>query len=174
MLCMPDDRDASIKELGELGEEIVVCLFSLTSKIEYAGSDFDDEKDLIIDNKQVEIKTQTRLRARNLFTTAYKRTNINKCMNVDVLLFVEFDETDYISIWTPRDREHYTDYQIETMSGLVSMRGWYINKNEIGPGCRLIRKIKLPQISERMRALSPSQFYDRYKKSTTYSRRASS
>jgi hypothetical protein len=164
-------NDQDMVELGELGEEIALIYFaSKGCDVKMSDSIYDSDKDMIVDGVPVEIKTQTRLRHRNLFTTHRSSTNLVKCMKVEELIFVEFDESDTIKIWRVQDRAHHTDYQI-TIPRTKGMRGWYINKNEIGPGCMLLTTFKVPQITNRMKALSTSQFYAKHTKNIRYSQR---
>jgi len=162
-----------ITELGEIGEELVYTyMVSRGNTVAYSENPFDSTKDLIVNGEFVEVKTQCRNRPPlNCFSTQKKPTNLQKCMEVKFLLFVEFDDSDTLRIWTPIDRNHFTDYQANTKDGPKQMRGWYIEPNEIGPGCKCVAEFNLPQMAKRMKALSPSQFYGKHKKSTTYSTR---
>jgi hypothetical protein len=93
-------------------------------------------------------------------------------MTVDRLIFVEFDASEYISIFEPKDRKHFTDYSFTGENNArVTMRGWYIHENEVGPGCELLARLHLPQITARMRALSPSKYYINDKERSRYSQR---
>jgi hypothetical protein len=152
-----NSRKQRIVELGELGEEILLIYLSgKTNDIKLSTDPYDSSRDILFRDKSIEVKTQVRNLTGNLLTTERRQTNLKKCMTVDMLIFVEFDQTKYISIWSPIDREHYTDY---TLDCGTRMRGWYINKNEIGPGCHLLAKLECPQLASRMRALSPSKTY---------------
>ena len=78
--------------LGYIGECVVAKYFDATmSKDRY-----DDEKDMILpDGTFAEVKTQNRFKRINAFTVdADKSSNLNKCLTVDKLFFVEFDWSD--------------------------------------------------------------------------------
>ena len=85
------------EKLGRLGEELVQDIFG-----GYLSEDkYDQDKDLIIDGKNVEVKTQNRFIKKNAFTVWIKN-KINqerKCLDVDRLLFVEYNAYDDIKIW---------------------------------------------------------------------------
>lgn len=166
-------RLQDITELGEIGEELVYTyMVSRGNDVELSKNPYDSTKDITVNGEFVEVKTQTRLRPPlNTFSTERKPTNLLKCMKVKFLIFVEFDDSDTIRLWTPIDRNHFTDYQANTKDGPKGMRGWYIEPNEIGPGCKLIASFNLPQMSKRMKALSPSQFYEHHKNSIRHSQR---
>lgn len=164
-------RKKQIVELGEMGEELVMFFLSSQGIITLAKDPYDSTKDIRLTNIHgifdIEVKTQVRNRSMNVLSIERKPTNLKKCMTIHRLIFVEFDDTDFIHIWEVIDREHYTDYP----AAGKRMRGWYINGNEIGPGCRQLTKINCPQISARMRALSPSELYKNEHEQTRYSER---
>ena len=99
--------------LGYIGECVVAKYFGATmSKDRY-----DDEKDMILpDGTFAEVKTQNRFKRVNAFTVdADKSSNLNKCLTVDKLFFVEFDWSDKIRIWDCVDRTYFIT---KTMYGL--------------------------------------------------------
>ena len=151
---MPSDLQAKL-DLGRLGEEIAAMVLWGKSTDDW----FDSEKDMTDpDGRSVEIKTQYRIDQYNYLSVPMnKKTNYVKCMTVDRLIFVEYDHSDIIRIWEVQDRDHYTEYYANLPScGRTRMVGWYINKNEVGPGLKLIREIKLPLHASIMRYFSPA------------------
>jgi hypothetical protein len=110
-------------KLGTLGED----LFCLLEKCTKSSDPFDCEKDAIDANgKTVEIKTQARYSYKNMFTIRAKKTNLNKCMKVDRLIFIEFDQSDTIGVFECIDRSKFVQY---TTSKGIEMVGWSINDN---------------------------------------------
>ena len=136
------------RKLGELGE----ALFCLLEKCERSDDPFDSVKDAIDQNgKNVEIKTQARYASKNLFTIrSDKATNLNKCMTVDRLIFIEFDQTDTIGVFECVKRQDYTKY---TTSNGTPMLGWPIDK------MLKLHTIKDKRLVEWMRSLSTSKYY---------------
>ena len=125
---------------------------------------FDDEKDMVTsDGQLVEVKTQERLYMWNVFTVSRERlTNLRKCMDVDILVFVEYDKSDLVRIWRVQDRNHFMDFRL---SDNHRMRGWYVNPDEDGPGLKLLREMRLPLIADYMRQLSTSANFKNYSSS---------
>lgn len=146
---------SDIVTLGALGEEVVLIWLTALGEIKQSEDKYDSEKDLVFEGHEIEVKTQCRFKSSSpLLSTHFRPVNITKCMRVATLIFVEYDESDYIQIWRPLDREHYTDY---TIGCGTRMRGWYINSNEIGPGCSRLAKLKLPTHAKLMREFSRAE-----------------
>ena len=134
------------RALGKLGED-------LFARLEYcilSEDVFDSEKDGIdINGKTVEIKTQYRFHSRNLFTIrADKQTNFEKCMNVDRLIFVEYNVDDIINIFECTNRKDYVKY---TTSYNVPMIGWNVDD------MKKLYTLQDKNLAEQMRSLSGSQ-----------------
>jgi hypothetical protein len=114
------------EKLGKLGEELVAKLFNGT----LSSNKYDMKKDLVLNesNTNVEVKTQNRDKYRNMFTVNIMHKNqVQKCVSVDRLFFVEYDTSENIKIWECLDRT----YKIfETRDGRL-MAGWDINKMKI-------------------------------------------
>ena len=138
----------SRRKLGALGED----LFCLLENCTQSTDPFDSVKDAVDANgKNVEIKTQARYASKNLFTIrADKATNLNKCMTVDRLIFIEFDQTDTIGVFECVDREDYKKY---TTANGTQMLGWPIDK------MTQLHSIKDKKLAEWMRSLSTSKYY---------------
>lgn len=74
--------------LGALGEKIVrYCAQQNGLMVEESLSLYDSNKDLKIDGKTCEVKTQSRFFVEDAFTVKYNQ--VEKCSNVDLLYFVE-------------------------------------------------------------------------------------
>jgi hypothetical protein len=71
------DRKAT---LGTMGEKIVSNYYSRAGNIvEHSIDPYDSHKDLLVDGKKVEVKTQTRFVMKDCFTL--KLNQIKKCIN---------------------------------------------------------------------------------------------
>ena len=81
------NREEMMNELGLAGEKVVInMLSSLGLKVESSINKYDSEKDMLVDGKKVEVKTQVPFVMQNAFT--FKPNQLNKCRSVDVLYFV--------------------------------------------------------------------------------------
>ena len=99
--------------VGDLGEIIFqACFGGIMS-----DNQFDSTKDLMLDDKTVEIKTQCRYKNISAFTVNKAHsTNLRKCLSVDRLIFIEYDTTNEIKIFECVDRDYFT---VKTASGKV-------------------------------------------------------
>ena len=136
------------RKLGALGED----LFCLLENCVRSTDPFDSVKDAVDSNgKNVEVKTQARYASKNLFTIrADKATNLNKCMTVDRLIFIEFDQSDTIGVFECTDRAKFVQY---TTANGTRMLGWPID------GMLQLHSIKDTRLAEWMRSLSTSKYY---------------
>ena len=136
------------RKLGALGED----LFCLLEHCVKSSDPFDSVKDMVDSNgKNVEVKTQARYSSKNLFTIrADKATNLNKCMTVDRLIFIEFDQSDTIGVFECVNRAKFVQYT--TLNG-TPMLGWPIHS------MLQLHSIKDKKLAEWMRALSTSKYY---------------
>ena len=81
------NKVSNMELLGKTGEKIVVNLFSRQRHlVEYAINNFDSTKDIDVEGKKNEIKTQVPFYMKNAFT--FKRSQLRKCLNVDSVIFV--------------------------------------------------------------------------------------
>lgn len=135
------------RELGRLGEELVFKYCGVVG----SSDAYDSEKDGTDNNGQtVEVKTQMRYVQRDLFSIrADKATNLNKCMNADRLIFVEYGHGDVIRIYECTDRQKHTRY---TMNNGTHMLGWNVSDMSL---LYIIYDIDL---AKRMRGLSRSNY----------------
>ena len=88
-----------------------------------------DAKDA--DGLNVEIKTQNRHPA-GFFTVNMKHTNqVTKCMEVDRLMFLEYDNSDTLKVWEcPKTDDARRPKMIRTRDGRA-MAGWNIEKMDM-------------------------------------------
>jgi len=77
--------------MGLLGERIVATLYR-GHQIEFAETVFDQHRDLRIDGRNVEVKTQRMWLKHNAFT--YRPNQHQKCTSVDQLIFIDTDTGD--------------------------------------------------------------------------------
>ena len=93
--------------LGSIGESIVSELLDCTTSTD----PYDMIKDMVdAQGNNVEVKTQNRYRSKNSFTVSRDHRNqLPKCLNVDRLIFVEYDNTNIVSVWEcPKPRSYKT------------------------------------------------------------------
>lgn len=90
------------EKLGKLGEDLVANLLGA----ELSEDKYDMFKDMTADGKLIEVKTQSR-HPNGCFTVNMKhRNNLQKCVEVDRLIFVEYDATSDIKVFECTDREY--------------------------------------------------------------------
>ena len=114
--------------MGRLGEECLAARYDLV----LSDDKYDMEKDAKdADGLNVEIKTQNRHPA-GFFTVNMKHTNqVTKCMEVDRLMFLEYDNSDTLKVWEcPKTDEARRPKMIRTRDGRA-MAGWNIEKMDM-------------------------------------------
>ena len=114
--------------MGRLGEECLAARYDLV----LSDDKYDMEKDAKdADGLNVEIKTQNRHPA-GFFTVNMKHTNqVTKCMEVDRLMFLEYDNSDTLKVWEcPKTDEARRPKMIRTRDGRA-MAGWNIDKMDM-------------------------------------------
>ena len=80
-------KEEMMNELGLAGEKIVINMLSEAGyKVKSSIDKFDSEKDLMVEDKKVEVKTQVPFVMQNAFT--FKPNQLRKCRSVDVVYFV--------------------------------------------------------------------------------------
>jgi hypothetical protein len=101
------DSDSLQAKLGRAGETIVLNYFSRKGVVVEASIDqYDSQKDMIVKNKKIEVKTQVPFVSKDSFS--FKQNQLKKCLNADWVFFV--------SIPTKK-REHFSTgkvYAIES------------------------------------------------------------
>jgi len=91
-------KDEMMNELGLAGEKIIINLLSEEGrKIQSSINKYDSEKDLLADNKKVEVKTQVPFIMQNAFT--FKPNQLRKCRSVDELYFVSVPASHHTDKW---------------------------------------------------------------------------
>lgn len=144
------------EKLGALGESIVARLMNGV----LSEDKFDSVKDMTLaDSSKVEVKTQNRHPNGTFTINAMHVTNANKCMNVDHLIFVEYDSSDIIKVYECVDRKNYKIFNTKPTprepEGRLMM-GWPINT------MNLIKEIKDAATAQKMRDLSGSRLYTKH------------
>lgn len=82
-------KEDKMNELGLLGEKIVTNMLNREHPglvIEHSINKFDSEKDMLVDGKKVEVKTESPYVFKNCFS--FRPNQLKKCRNVDVLYIV--------------------------------------------------------------------------------------
>ena len=132
--------------LGDIGEKIVARLENAIGSTDR----YDTIKDLIDgQGKLIEVKTQNRHPSMGVFSIgADKLTNREKCMNVDRLIFVEYDSSPEIKVWECGPRENTLRYRTNSMKNMI---GWPISE------MTLLHTVNSPDLASRMRELSQSE-----------------
>lgn len=132
--------------LGDIGEKIVAHLENAIVSTDR----YDIVKDLIdSQGKLIEVKTQNRHPSMGVFSIgADKQTNREKCMNVDRLIFVEYDSSPEIKVWECGPRQNFVRYRTNSMKNMI---GWLISE------MTLIHTVNSLDLASKMRSLSQSE-----------------
>ena len=94
-------REEKMNELGLLGEKIVTNMLNKLNPglvIKHSLNKFDNEKDMLVDGKKVEVKTESPYVFMNCFS--FRPNQLKKCNNVDVLYIVSVPHIKF---------KHYSD-----------------------------------------------------------------
>lgn len=128
------------EKLGDLGEAFAARILDIV----LSENKYDMEKDGTIGTTRIEVKTQNRHPFGYFTVNTAFQNQLPKCLKVDRLVFVEYDNTDKIKLWECVDRKYTT---ILTKSGR-KMAGWPIDRME------LIHTEVNPALATEMRKLS--------------------
>lgn len=82
-------KEDKMNELGLMGEKIVTNMLNREHPglvIEHSINKFDSEKDMLVDGKKVEVKTESPYVFKNCFS--FRPSQLKKCRSVDVLYIV--------------------------------------------------------------------------------------
>ena len=91
-------RDEATAMLGRAGETIVSNFFvKKMFTVEASVDQYDSTKDMLINNKKVEVKTQVPFVFKHAFS--FKKTQLRKCLNSDFVVFVSVPNN---------EREHFS------------------------------------------------------------------
>lgn len=108
------NKNEIIQILGKTGEKIIAnMLMSEGKKVEFSIDEYDREKDLVVDGKKVEVKTEQPFVVKNALT--FGENQLRKCRSVDRLFFVtvpplmreEYKWGNCIFEVDPKNFEHY-------------------------------------------------------------------
>jgi hypothetical protein len=92
------DKDSDQAKLGRAGETIVMNYFNKKGVIVESSVDqYDSQKDMLVDGKKVEVKTQVPFVSKDSFS--FKKNQLKKCRNADMVFFVSVPN---------EKREHYS------------------------------------------------------------------
>jgi hypothetical protein len=106
------------KIVGDIGEVLVKGTFCGQLSKDY----WDSIKDGIdFFGNTFEVKTQARMTKDNTLSVELKQSE--KCLNVDRLIFVEYDNTKFIKIWQCIDINNHVQYRTQYRKDMIK---WYI------------------------------------------------
>jgi hypothetical protein len=114
------------QKMGQLGEKLFIKLFGG----EQSSDLYDRQKDVILYQQYIEIKTQSMHPTKQMFSITDAETNDNgdiigvdniiKCFNVERLIFIQYDHSSILTLWEcpqPRIYERYTTSKGKKMIG---------------------------------------------------------
>ena len=91
-------REQKIEILGKIGEKYVGNYLAKNRKVEFSLDNFDSEKDLLADDKTVEVKVGTPFITEGAI--AFKKSQLMKCRSVDEFYFVTIPAPKYKYRWS--------------------------------------------------------------------------
>lgn len=81
------DTESPQAKMGRAGETIVLNWFSSNGvKFKASVDQYDNQKDILVEEKKVEVKTQVPFVFKNAFS--FKDNQLRKCLNADYVYFV--------------------------------------------------------------------------------------
>ena len=96
----------NIERLGKAGESIISNYFSSRGmKVEISVNQFDSQKDMIVEGKVVEVKTQVPFVTKDSFT--FKPNQLKKCVNADEVYFIS----------VPTVKQHFSEGKVYVIKG---------------------------------------------------------
>ena len=96
----------NIERLGKAGESIISNYFSGQGmKVEISVNQFDSQKDMIVEGKVVEVKTQVPFVTKDSFT--FKPNQLKKCVNADEVYFIS----------VPTVKRHFSEGKVYVIKG---------------------------------------------------------
>ena len=144
-----------ISELGLVGEKIVVNMLNKLHpelRVVFSTNKYDNEKDMLVDDKKVEVKTQSPFIMKNAFT--FRPNQLRKCQSVDVLYIV--------SVPHPRWKHHSDGWVFRVVPSEFEYQTW-VDKKGIS---RIIIPINQPAVI-RVHKIDDSDIKELMKYSTT-------
>lgn len=138
-----------MNELGLMGEKIIINYLSEEGHIvKHSVDKYDSEKDLIVEGKKVEVKTQVPFLLENSFT--FKPDQLRKCRNVDVLYFVSVPANKHNDKWAgwifEADPKKFVTRQRTTKDGRVMI---LIDRNQ--PALKPIKRVSAEEMEQLQR-----------------------
>ena len=91
-------KEQNIEILGKIGEKYVGNYLAKNRKVEFSLDNFDSEKDLLADDKTVEVKVGTPFITEGAI--AFKKSQLMKCRSVDEFYFVTIPAPKYKYRWS--------------------------------------------------------------------------
>ena len=133
------------EKLGNLGEDFFHVHFQYLTR---SSDKYDIECDFRDDfGHTYEVKTQTRHPTLDVFSIGYhNETNRNKCLSVDHLIFIEYNHTDYITIYECIDRTMPYRYTTRNKKAMI---GFPLSTMKVLRG-----PIHSPDVAKKMREYS--------------------
>jgi hypothetical protein len=94
----PLTREQKIEILGKMGEKYVGNYLAENRKVQFSLDNFDSEKDLMADDKTVEVKVGTPFITEGAI--AFKKSQLMKCRSVDEFYYVTIPAPKYKYRWS--------------------------------------------------------------------------
>jgi len=91
-------KEQNIEILGKIGEKYVGNYLAKNRRVEFSLDNFDSEKDLLADDKTVEVKVGTPFITEGAI--AFKKSQLMKCRSVDEFYFVTIPAPKYKYRWS--------------------------------------------------------------------------
>lgn len=105
--------------LGKTGEKIVSNYYSRNGSIvEQAINNFDSTKDMLVDGKKIEIKTQVPFVIKSSFT--FRQNQLTKCLNADTVVFVSVPNS---------TKSHYSEGKVYAIESKKLKYDYYTTKD---------------------------------------------
>ena len=95
---VPLTREQKIEILGKMGEKYVGNYLAENRKVKFSLDNFDSEKDLMADDKTVEVKVGTPFITEGAI--AFKKSQLMKCRSVDEFYYVTIPAPKYKYRWS--------------------------------------------------------------------------
>lgn len=95
-----------ITTLGRAGEAIISNYFVKNDKkVEVSVNQYDSQKDMIVEGKSVEVKTQVPFVTKNSFS--FRKNQLKKCVSADEVYFVS----------VPTNKKHFSEGKVYCIKG---------------------------------------------------------
>jgi len=144
-------REEKMNELGLMGEKVVTNMLNRMYPglvIEHSINKFDSEKDMLVDGKKVEVKTESPYVFKNCFS--FRPNQLKKCRNVDVLYIVSVPHVKFKHFsdgWVYRlDAKNFQTFSYVTKFG-IEMIGIPIKQESVIP----VYKMSSEEVQELMK-----------------------